>query len=341
VARLRDEDRLLALLREIHEHIRDEVVARCERTAADQLATVAGREGGDTIYAVDRIAERSLLEHFSALSAEWPCLLIAEGLGPTGRAVLPAGTREEDVEIVVLVDPIDGTRGLMFQKRSAWILTGVAPHRAGITPTLANVRLAVQTEIPLVKQHLSDAAWAIEGQGAAGERTDRLTGRRSPLALTPSTATTVAHGFGGLAKFFSGTRGALAAIDDAVVARLLGAEATSGEALVFDDQYISTGGQLFELMTGKDRWVADVRPLLVPELVARGERPPLCAHPYDLATELVAREAGVIVADPWGRPLGAPLDVETNVAWVAFANRALADAVGAALEAELAARGLL
>ena len=29
----------------------------------------------------------------------------------------------------VIVDPIDGTRGLMYQKRSAWILTGVAPNR--------------------------------------------------------------------------------------------------------------------------------------------------------------------------------------------------------------------
>ena len=42
----------------------------------------------------------------------------------------------------------------MYQKRPAWILTGVAP---GPGPsTLADIELAVQTEIPLVKQHLCD-----------------------------------------------------------------------------------------------------------------------------------------------------------------------------------------
>jgi hypothetical protein len=52
---------------------------------------------------------------------------------------------------------------------------------------------------PGAEQHLTDAAWAIAGQGAQAERLDRLTGARSPLALRPSRATTLAHGFGGLA----------------------------------------------------------------------------------------------------------------------------------------------
>ncbi len=220
VTPLRDELRLLDLVRGVHEQIRAEVVAGCERAAAGEMAAVAGREGGDTIYAVDRLAERVLVERFTVLAEEWPCLLIAEGLGASGRVVLPKGTPEEKVEIVVIVDPIDGTRGLMFQKRPAWILTGVAPHRRGTVPTLGDIRLAVQTEIPLVKQHLSDTAWAIAGQGAAAERFDRLTGARQPIKLRPSTAEVITHGFGSLAKFFSGTRAELASIDDAVVDRI-------------------------------------------------------------------------------------------------------------------------
>ena len=73
--------------------------------------------------------------------------------------VLPQGTSEKDALWRVIVDPIDGTRGLMYQKRSAWILTGVAPNRGPAT-SLEDVVLAVQTEMPLVKQHLSDALWA-------------------------------------------------------------------------------------------------------------------------------------------------------------------------------------
>jgi hypothetical protein len=341
VNRIRDEAGLLACLREIHADIRDQVVAACGRASAEEMAAATGKQAGDVVYAVDRVSERVLLERFARLAEEWPCLLIAEGLGDDGRRLLPSGIEEDEVEIVVIVDPIDGTRGLMYQKRSAWILTGVAPRPpAGVPATLADVCLALQTEIPTLKQHLCDAAWAVAGQGAAAERFDRLGGGRAPLALVPSRAGTLAHGFGGLAKFFAGTRGALAEIDDAVVARLLSGGG-DGDALVFDDQYISTGGQLYELMAGHDRFVADVRPLLIPGLRARGAPAPLCAHPYDLATELVAREAGVIVTEPAGEPLRAPLDVTTAVAWVGFANPGLARAVGEALRAELRARGLL
>ena len=68
---------------------------------------------------------------------------------------MPEGDSRIDARWRVIVDPIDGTRGLMYQKRPAWILTGVAPNRGEAT-SLADIELAVQTEIPLVKQHLSD-----------------------------------------------------------------------------------------------------------------------------------------------------------------------------------------
>jgi hypothetical protein len=340
MAAIRDEQSLLDLVRAIHERIRARVLAAAGAGTAEALSAVAGHHAGDTIYAVDRLTEDALVEGFAELAREWPCLLVAEGLGTDGRALLPAGTPADRVEIVVIVDPIDGTRGFMYGKRPAWILTGVAPlPPGGRPPTLADIRLAVQTEIPLAKQHLADTVWAVAGAGVAAERWDRISGARQPLALRPSQAPDLAHGFASLAKFFPGTRAELAAIDDALVARLLGPP-PPGAALVFDDQYLCSGGQLYELASGHDRFVADLRPLLAPVMRARGDNPALCAHPYDLCTELCAREAGVVVTDPAGRPLAAPLDVDSDVAWVGYANRRLADTVGPALRAELAARGL-
>ena len=35
--------------------------------------------------------------------------------------------------IRLIVDPIDGTRGIMYDKRSAWTLAGVAPQRGAGT----------------------------------------------------------------------------------------------------------------------------------------------------------------------------------------------------------------
>ncbi len=336
---IRDAQALVAHIRRVHEAIRDEVVATCERQSIDELSAVVGDDAGDTVFAVDRVSEAVLLTRFEELAQQWPCLLVAEGLGQDGRRVLPAGTREQDVEIVVIVDPIDGTRGLMMQKRPAWVLTGVAPYRDG-RETLADIGLAVQTEIPLVKQHLCDTLWAIAGGGVHGERFDRITGERRPLVPRPSRATTIDQGFGGVTRFFPGARAELAAIDDEVVEAVLG-PTVKGRAQAFEDQYISNAGQLYELAMGHDRWVAELRPLIEPMLARRGRALGICSHPYDLSTELIAREAGVIVTDPLGRPLAAPLDVFTDVAFVAYANEAIQSQVDPALRAALRARELL
>jgi hypothetical protein len=232
------------------------------------------------------------------------------------------------------VDPIDGTRGLMYQKRPAWILTGVA---SGPGPrTLADIELAVQTEIPLVKQHLCDEVWAVRGEGASALRVNRLTGESLPLALRPSTATTIEHGFATISRFFPGSRGELAAIDDEVVEALLGPP-LPGKAQSFEDQYISTGGQLYELMAGHDRFVADLRPLFERR---RAGGAALCCHPYDLCTELIAREVGVLVTNERGRPLAAPLDVSSDVSWIGYANPTLQALIGPHLQQALARRGL-
>ncbi|HEV2459000.1 MAG TPA: inositol monophosphatase, partial [Ktedonobacterales bacterium] len=65
----------------------------------------------------------------------------------------------------------------------------------------------------------------------------------------------------------------------------------------------------------------------------------LCAHPYDLASLLVAEEAGVLVADAQGQPLDAPLDVQTSVAWAGYANAALRATLEPLLLQALARRG--
>ncbi len=330
---------LIAPLRRIHEEIRAAVVQACEEAAAGELARVAHEGEGDTIYAVDRVSEERLAALVEReLGSFGPIVLVAEGL-PGGRVVLPAGRSEAEAALRVLVDPIDGTRGLMYQKRSAWILTGVAPNR-GPGTRLRDVVAAVQTEIPLVKQHLADTLWAVQGEGAGAERFNRLTGERTPLRLRPSGAPTIAHGFAMVARFFPGAREELAAIDEEIVAAALG-PVRPGKAHCFEDQYISTGGQLYELMAGHDRFVADLRPLLEGVLARRGQALGICCHPYDLATELIAREAGVVVTDPRGAPLDAPLDVEADLAWVGYANQAIRAQVEPLLHAALRRRGLM
>jgi fructose-1,6-bisphosphatase/inositol monophosphatase family enzyme len=329
---------LLPPILALHDRIRTSVVEAFSGQQPDTLSDVADDGVGDTIYAVDRVSEETLVAGLEEIASEEPICLVAEGLPPAGL-VLPRGARESDCRWRLLVDPIDGTRGLMYQKRPAWILTGVAPNRGAAT-RLRDIELAVQTEIPLVKQHLCDQLWAIRGEGVHAWRLDRISGISEKLALRPSRSDTIAHGFASISRFFPGARDVLAALDDDVAAAVLGPP-VEGKAACFEDQYISTGGQLFELMIGHDRYVADLRPLLAGVLAERGAPRPLCCHPYDLCTILIAEELGLAITDATGAPLDAPLDLDADVAWVGYANDALRRRVEPALIGALRARGLL
>ena len=117
--------------------------------------------------------------------------------------------------------------------------------------------------------------------------------------------------------------------------------ALPGKAHCFEDQYAASGGQLYELMSGHDRFVADLRPLMETILAKRGAGLGICAHPYDLCTELIAREAGVIVTDVRGDRLKAPLKVDADVAWAGYANERIRAQIEPLLQAAMERRGLM
>lgn len=328
---------LLALLRDLQRSIRDAVVDACERQSVAELGEVADDGPGDTIYQIDKVSEALLLEQLEPEAERLGgIVLVAEGL-PGGELVLPRG-RSRVSAWRFIVDPIDGTRGIMYQKRSAWVLGAVAPNR-GEETRLGDIVVAAQTEIPTQKQHLADELWAVRGRGANLERLNTLTGRRSTLPLRPSRASDLRHGYAMITRFFPGARDELAAIDEELMLELLG-PSPEGKALCFEDQYASTGGQLYELAMGHDRFNADLRPLMGELLHSRGQSGGLCCHPYDICTALIAEEAGVVLTDPWGGPLDVPLDIWANVAWVGYANSTLRRQIEPVLQAALARRGL-
>jgi fructose-1,6-bisphosphatase/inositol monophosphatase family enzyme len=332
-----DLDGIVSLVLDLQRTIRAAVIEATERASLAELSAVAEDGPGDTIYRIDKVSEELLC---SELGAAAPALgglvLVAEGIAD-GELVLPGGHASPRWRIIV--DPIDGTRGIMYQKRSAWVLTGVAPNRGRAT-MLSDVVVAAQTEIPTLKQHLCDELWAVRGEGAHMRRVNRLTGAAETLPISPSRSKSLHHGFAMLSRFFPGARDELAAIDEELMRTLLGS-APEGKALCFEDQYASTGGQLYELMVGHDRFNADLRPLMHALLEQRGLSRSLCCHPYDICTALIAREAGVLLTDPSGKALDVPLDVESDVAWVGYANETLRATVEPVLLGCLARRGLI
>ena len=297
---------------------------------AKNFAKVAAVTAADTIYHIDRLSEEAILAWFEAhWPKAWPVELVMEGL-EAEAVTFPRGTPVARTEFKCILDPIDGTRGLMYDKRSAWILSGLAPQR-GAKTTLADIEVAVMTELPTSKQWRADQISAIRGCGPKGvvaRAVDVRSGAVTKFSPRPSRAKDFKHGFASLARFFPEGKALIAEIEEELWRGLYGGAGTS--PLVFDDQYISTGGQVYELLVGHDRMLGDIRPRAFAKL---GIESSLTCHPYDICTELILREAGGIVEGLDGKRLKAPLDTTTPVTWMGYANATLARQVRPVLAA--------
>ena len=312
-------------LRELHVAMRDRILDEMRSSAVEELSAIADSRDGDTIYGIDEKGEQVLFDYCDQWGQEMPFVLIAEGIPGSGARVFPAGADESRAAFRMIIDPIDGTRELMYNKRSAWILSGVAPN-LGPDSTLADIEVAMQTEIPTTRQHLSDLLYAVRGDGARGETHNLLDGSTAIFVPKPSRAKTIAHGFATISKFFPGAKSVLVEIEERMVEAAVG-RPRDGNPLAFDDEYISSGGQLYELIMGHDRVIADLRPFAYAVTPSIGPGARLCAHPYDLCSELIAREAGIIVTDEHGEPLSAKLDIREDLCWVGYANEHLREQI--------------
>ena len=197
--------------------------------------------------------------------------------GPQETQCFPRGTRVTDTKWKCLLDPIDGTRGIMYDKRSAWALSGIAPQRGSAT-RLSDIFVAAMTEIPTSKQWRADQVSCTRGGGIVAEATNVLDGSKFPLSLSPSGASTFRHGFAWMAKFFPEGRALTAQIEEQLWDELIGL-GRDASPTIFDDQYICSGGSFYELLAGHDRMIGDLRPLVLPRLNLDAS---LVCHPYDV-----------------------------------------------------------
>jgi fructose-1,6-bisphosphatase/inositol monophosphatase family enzyme len=310
-------ERIRRLLCVLQSHIRDSLVA-ARLHHAKLFSRIEAVTAADTIYHVDRISEDAIFMWFEKhWPRGWPVELVMEGMAEGTVLTFPRETPVAKTLFKCILDPVDGTRGLMYNKRAAWILAGLAPQR-GARTHLGDIVVAAMTELPTTKQWRADQFSAVRGRHKViATAIDLRRGARAKFSASPSRARDFRHGFSSFARFFPAGKALTAQIEETLWLELHGRDAGS-TPLVFDDQYISTGGQL---LVGHDRMIGDLRPLVFAKLRVG---PALTCHPYDICTELILREAGGIVETPDGKPLRAPLDTVTPVAWIGYANPTLA-----------------
>ena len=268
----------------------------------------------DIIYQIDIEAEEEIVTILHERAEEFGGIeLIAEGIGENDLSFYPENCT--DPQLKIICDPIDGSRGLMYGKRSAFFLAAAGPVSS---QTLQDMNVSVMVELPIPKQWEFDVLSAIRGEGAVMDRYNRAY-ESAPVFLKPSESRTVEGGFMSIARFCYPGKDLISRIEEKFLDKLF--EEREEEYLpVFEDQYISTGGQMYELICGHDLFTADFRASMYRHFTSVNKKQGQVCHPYDIAGLLVAQEAGVDVIDLKGKNFDCPLGTEHNIDWVGFAN---------------------
>jgi myo-inositol-1(or 4)-monophosphatase len=264
-------------------------------------------EGGDITFAIDQRAEE-LMEEFIARRAPQVAFYSED------RGMVSA--RAGDPELVLVVDPIDGTRPALAGFESACVSIAAAPLDG--EPTMGDVVLGCVVEIKSGAMFLAERGAGLEPAAALSSTTEP-----------------------GRMFWTYGLRGRPARATIEVLAELIDASSVGGASFdlgsaSYDMTRIATG-QLDAYIEPGPRIVEDVRGMRE-EFERVGGGAVLNNSPYDLAAAaLCLSEAGAVVTDAWGRALDdRPLlgsGPEFQWSCVAAANPALHDQICAAIDA--------
>ncbi len=285
----------------------------------EKLSEIAEQGSGDVVYRIDVKPEYIVEKYFQKLGNETTLLGISE---KTGAKIYGEG----DPKHFAIVDPLDGTRHVMYQLQdTAFSLVGLGKVKESEYPKLGDINFCAMLQVPNLDKKYVDLVIAEKGKGTKIERYEVETWEKiETLKPTPSKAETIAHGFVAFTSFFP-PRKYLTEIADYVVEKIIG-PIEKGKAPVFFHEYISNAGQFYYLLTGKYRMVADLRPLQEEVLKKEGKELGLCAHPYDVCCALALKEAGCVITDGFGSEEGFwnyPCDTKTDVHFIAYANEKL------------------
>ncbi len=300
-----------------HEALLDAVA----REDLDTLSRAHGDGAGDVTYGIDVPAEQVLERWFDEIARHEPISLLTEDTGWRHRGPNhQGGVRELDGfdhgGPRIAVDPVDGTRNLMADLRSAWTVVALCGPGES-TPHLSDATGAVLAEIPDSRGSEARVFRATsDGRVRLSRESARDGGVRSDGIWHVDDDARVDNGYFPFFRYMADMRPDIARIEADFFARVEKHEKADLRT-TWDDQYISNGGQLALLSLGTYRMIVDLRAFLA----ARRKKPTLTCKPYDCAGAIVvARAAGCIVTAVGGSELDFEIDVSTPVSFVGYAN---------------------
>lgn len=281
---------------------------------------------GDATFGIDEAVEAELSDWFEERARLAPLSVLTEDAGwrhrgpngAEGSRDLPGfghgGPR-------ICVDPVDGTRHLMLDHRSAWAVIALAGPGEGI-PHQRDALAACMQELPDSRARVARRLSAVRGAGT--ELAERAVSSGEILRSHPLRADEddrLDHGYLPFFAFHPELREEVARLAFDFFKRL---EKEEGAELAYcyDDQYICNAGQMALTVLGTYRMVVDPREFIA----SRRGMSTQTTKPYDVAGAILCvEEAGARITSLAGTELDFPWDVETPLSFAAFANRATRD----------------
>ncbi|MFD8280603.1 inositol monophosphatase family protein [Streptomyces solisilvae] len=270
------------------------VADRIWRAVRDDRTTRAGRylegttAGGDAEFPVDVLAERVAWEYLVASGESVAVYTESEGLRVIG----------DDPRYVLVIDPIDGTRGAAADLEMACV--SIAAARYGPAPSIADIEYAMLKEIKTGNWMYADVhSDGIESGGYPDPvpsvgKTDDLERMFWSLEFNGHPARLMLDAYGHLVDA-SANRGGVYVFNSASfsISRII-----TGQM----DAYVDIGNRL---LRDRPETEADFRRV--------GHGSILHLFPYDIAASVFLTErAGVVITDAYGAPLGDTLLLEID-----------------------------
>jgi len=316
--------RLMELVREIEQATRTLLQSALAGGDLGSLSRTVSEGAGDTTFGLDLPSEELLTGWLTESARRSPLSVMTEDSG--WRHLGPDPSGGEPVELSgfdhggprIAFDPVDGTRNLMADLRSAWTVVSFAPPGAS-KPRLSDLTGGIVAELPTSRARSKRVLSAERGGACRVEEIELLSGDRlSDRILAADTDDRVDHGYFPFFRYMHDLGVATAQLETDFLVRLA-QEESADVRNCYDDQYICSAGQLVLLAEGTYRFAVDPRAFLA----ERRGRPTITTKPYDIGgAVLCAQAAGCVVTAADGSALDFPIDTHSPISFVGYANAA-------------------
>jgi len=328
-------ERVRALADSIRGATRGALQAAIREGRIDRVADPVGQGAGDVTFGLDVAAEAAIEAWAREVARELPLSYLTED---AGWRHLGPGADGEPVNLPdfdhggprLCIDPVDGTRNLMHDMRSAWTVVALAGPGAG-EPRMSAVIHGLVAELPDSRAARYRVLEATLGEGCTISDSP-LDGPRQPgILLQVDSDDRADNGYFPFFHYSPDLRPEIAGIAARFFERIAREESADTRSC-YDDHYICNAGQLVLLTLGTYRMIVDAR-----HHVARANgTTTVTTKPYDIAGALLcAREAGCTVRTVDGAELDFPLDAVTPIGFAGWTNAATAERLAPHLLAAL------